>query len=178
VWLSAIQLQSGDQIALGAVTDGYPMLPVLDSNDDGRFTIREMRGITETIREFDADGDGGILRAELRPAIRVCFGLGPSVHQALAGVRSVHQKGSPSTAGPDWFVRMDRNKDTDLTRQEFPGTDEQFRKLDADNDGLISGEEALEFEKAKSPTDDKQPEPNATPKTAKPPEETTPEAVN
>ncbi|MCA9072444.1 MAG: EF-hand domain-containing protein, partial [Planctomycetaceae bacterium] len=100
VWLSAIQLQPGDQISLGAITDGYPMLPVLDTNDDGRFTIRELRPMTEAIREFDVNGDGQILKNELRPTVRVCFGLGPSVHQFLAGVRSVHQPGSPPVAGP------------------------------------------------------------------------------
>jgi Ca2+-binding EF-hand superfamily protein len=174
VWLSAIQQRSGDQVALGAVADGYPMLPVLDSNDDGRFTIRELRGMTEAVRKFDTNGDSQILKAELRPTIRVCFGLGPSVHQALAGVRSVHQKGSVPTAGPEWFVRMDRNKDNDLTRQEFPGTDEQFRALDADHDELVSGDEALEYEKSNSPTNDKQPRPEAT-KTTESPQETAPD---
>ena len=38
---------------------------------------------------------------------------------------------------------MDRNKDNDLTRGEFPGTDEQFAAIDADGDELISAEEAL-----------------------------------
>jgi hypothetical protein len=37
---------------------------------------------------------------------------------------------------------MDKNKDYDLTRQEFPGTDEQFQQLDKDQDELISSEEA------------------------------------
>ena len=178
VWLSASQQHSGDQIALGAVTDGYPMLPVLDSNDDGRFTLREIRGMTEAVRKFDTNGDNRILKAELCPAIRVCFGLGPSVHQALAGVRSVHPSGSPPKAGPEWFVRMDRNKDNDLTRQEFPGTDEQFRPLDADNDELISGKEALEYDKTKSPTDDEQPKPQSTPKTTESPQEATPDSDN
>ena len=53
---------------------------------------------------------------------------------------------TPKTTGPEWFVRMDRNKDNDLTRVEFPGTDEQFQALDADHDELVSADEALRFD--------------------------------
>lgn len=159
LWLSAIQLQPGDQVSLGAVTDGYPMLPVLDPNDDGRFTIRELRGMTKAIQQFDVNGDGQILKEELRPTIRVSFGLGSSVHQALAGVRKVHPAGSRTIAGPDWFVRMDRNQDRDLSREEFPGTDEQFAQLDDDGDKLISAEEALKYDRKNNP---EQPEENKT----------------
>ena len=43
---SAVQVRAADQISLGAVIDGYPLLPELDPNDDGRFTIRELRNST------------------------------------------------------------------------------------------------------------------------------------
>jgi hypothetical protein len=46
------------------------------------------------------------------------------------------------TAGPVWFRKMDRNHDGDVSRREFLGTDEEFRRLDADGDGLISAAEA------------------------------------
>ena len=36
----------------------------------------------------------------------------------------------------------DRNGDGDVSRREFLGTDEEFRKIDTDGDGLISREEA------------------------------------
>ena len=48
----------------------------------------------------------------------------------------------PSTAGPLWFRKMDRNGDGDVSPREFLGTAEQFRRLDLDGDGLISVEEA------------------------------------
>ena len=40
-------VQPSDQISIGAVNDGYPMLPDLDPNDDGRLTVRELRGVPE-----------------------------------------------------------------------------------------------------------------------------------
>jgi hypothetical protein len=64
----------------------------------------------------------------------------------LAGIRTVNPSAAPAVEAPAWFTRMDRNKDNDLTRAEFPGTDEQFLSLDADQDGLVSGQEAVEFE--------------------------------
>ncbi len=42
---------------------------------------------------------------------------------------------------------MDRNRDGDLSRREFLGTDEKFRRIDADGDGLISIEEAERADK-------------------------------
>jgi hypothetical protein len=85
---------------------------------------------------------------ETQAPIRVCFGLGPIIHRELAGIRSVHRTPAmPPTSGPEWFVRMDRNKDNDLTRGEFPGTDDQFAAMDADGDELISADEALAYDR-------------------------------
>lgn len=156
VILAAVQAQPSDQISIGAVNDGYPMLPSLDPNDDGRLTIRELRGLLETLKTFDRNHDGSLTLDEVRSPIRLCFGLGASVHRELVGIRSIHRKDVvPTIAGPEWFVRMDRNKDNDLTRGEFPGTDEQFKFLDADADELVSAEEALEFDKKTEEIDKK-----------------------
>lgn len=148
VIFAAVQGPAGDQISIGAVNDGYPFLPSLDTNDDGRLTIRECRTLVKTLNNFDTNHDGALSAEESRSPFRVCIGLGPIVHRELAGIRSIHRKSTTSpTMGPEWFVRMDRNKDNDLTRGEFPGADEQFRDLDADGDELISAEEALDFDK-------------------------------
>jgi Ca2+-binding EF-hand superfamily protein len=50
--------------------------------------------------------------------------------------------GAENLSGPDWFRRMDRNQDGDVSKREFPGTARQFAQLDSDGDGLISGAEA------------------------------------
>lgn len=146
IQFSAVQTSQSDQISLGAVVDGYPLLPMLDPNGDGRFTIRELRELEHRLSLFDKDGDGDLSQREMQSPIRVCLGLGPTVHGELAGLRRIKQPDwTPSVAAPDWFVRMDRNGDNDLTRNEFPGLDEQFSALDADADGLISAAEALQF---------------------------------
>ena len=48
--------------------------------------------------------------------------------------------------GPAWFYKMDRNGDGDISPREFLGTEEEFRAIDTDGDGLISLEEAIAFD--------------------------------
>ena len=139
----AAQGSSSDQISIGAVNDGYAMLQEIDPNTDGRFSIRELRQLQERLTAFDRNSDGQITSDETHPTFRVCIGLGPTAHQPLALLREVNAPtAATQVSGPEWFTEMDKNKDYDLTRQEFPGTDEQFKKLDADSDELISSVEA------------------------------------
>lgn len=143
---SAVQRGTGDQISVGAVDDGYPMLPIVDPNNDRRFTIRELRSLRENLSAFDINEDGALTKNETRSTIRVCIALGPLVHAELGSIRSRRSlNDAPTNKGPDWFSRMDGNKDGDLTREEFLGTDEQFTNADADADKLISAVEADAF---------------------------------
>jgi len=148
--LSAVQSASGgriDQISFGAVSDGYPLLPEIDANEDGRLTVRELKEIAKSLKSFDRNGDGAIAKTELLPTVRLSFGHGPIVHRQLETVRSVHSRSATPTAmpivtPPEWFTRMDRNNDLDVTPREFLGAKEQFAALDADGDGLINALEA------------------------------------
>lgn len=142
------QSGSSDQISVGAVNDGYEMLPELDPDNDGRFSIRELRQLNDRLKTFDYNKDGELTVDESHPTFRICFGLGPVAHQSLALLRETADPALVvAKAGPDWFQQMDKNNDHDLTRKEFPGTDEQFRQLDSDSDELISAVEASESEK-------------------------------
>jgi hypothetical protein len=49
---------------------------------------------------------------------------------------------SPSTRGPLWFRKMDRNGDGVVTRREFLGSREDFQRIDTNGDGMITPEEA------------------------------------
>lgn len=152
ILFSAVQDPASDQISLGGVVDGYPLLPIVDPNNDGRFTVRELRSLVSRLKPFDVNLDGQLTSDEAVAPIRVCFGRGATVHRELANLRDVPAPPSSKSAqSPEWFARMDRNQDGDLTRGEFPGTDEQFRSLDADDDELISAAEASAFDQPPSP---------------------------
>ena len=53
--------------------------------------------------------------------------------------------------GPLWFQKMDINHDGDLSRREFLGTDEDFKRIDRDGDGLISAAEAEAYDREVRP---------------------------
>lgn len=145
VWFEAVQVAglTSDQLSIGSVNDGYPWLTGLDLNDDGRLTVRERRQLQQQLAQFDLNGDGRLTAEEAIAPFRIAIALGPTVHRQLANIRSAHPRSPlPADAGPEWFVRMDRNKDHDLIRAEFPGTDEQFRTMDRNADQLIDVTEA------------------------------------
>jgi Ca2+-binding EF-hand superfamily protein len=142
--ISSVQGAASDQISIGAIDDGYALLPELDENGDDRFTIRELRTLTERLKSFDRDNNGSIDFDEIVPTYRLCIALGPNAHEPLSVLRQRKALVTEPVTGPDWFTEMDKNKDLDLTRTEFPGTDEQFQQLDEDGDGLIDVHEAAD----------------------------------
>ena len=139
---------SSDQISIGIVSDGYPIAPLLDQNEDGRLTERELRQIPDRLAILDQNNDRQLTKDELKPVVRFAVGYGLCVQDYLGTVRSVVQpnesESTPRKPAPDWFATLDKNNDGDLNAKEFVGTKEQFQKLDKDKDGLISVEEAGE----------------------------------
>jgi hypothetical protein len=138
---------SGSQLAIGAVIDGNPLLRLLDSDQDGRLTLRERQQLSGLLSAIDRDGDGGISAGEIPVPIRLAVTLGPQVHQLLAKPTGAASTIAPRGASkaPEWFASMDKNKDGDLARGEFLGTTEQFRQFDENGDSLLSVAEALKL---------------------------------
>jgi Ca2+-binding EF-hand superfamily protein len=137
-------------------SEGKGLFELLDSNNDGRLSVREMRNAVRLLDELDRDGDGFISKIEIPLCSQASFRLGPPSQgvrdtwtvafspdgQLLRGVQA-----QPTTPrGPEWFWKMDRNGDGDVSRKEFLGTDEQFWEIDTDGDGLISLQEAEAYE--------------------------------
>ncbi len=133
-----------------AVRDqGKGLFDLVDANGDGRLSLRELRQMVSLIDQLDRDDDGGISRGEIPHKYRVDVRQGPaSGNQFAPRAVVIRRMGANEpqlperTAGPRWFRKMDHNHDGDVSRREFLGTDEEFRQIDADGDGLISAAEA------------------------------------
>lgn len=105
---------------------------LLDADGDGQLSVRELRNARAVLGADDVPAPDFAARV-------VSLSVAPGT-ATRPPVRLT--KGPPPTAGPDWFRALDRNGDGDVSRSEFVGTAEQFRKYDTDGDGLISAAEA------------------------------------
>jgi hypothetical protein len=129
---------------------GRGLFQILDTNQDGRLSIRELRNAWSRLAPYDWDGDRCVTRKEVPYQYQVVVNPGgPNYFAAQPGQPGGRPMGvlppgpAPNPRAPIWFRKMDRNGDGDVSPREFLGTREDFRKLDTDGDGLISLEEAL-----------------------------------
>ena len=133
--------------------DSRGLFDLVDLNHDGRLSLREMRQMVQLIDALDKDGDGKIGRDEIQKRYQIVFRQGPAAGPGYAsggrvvvfasnGMRAPAAPPPGPERGPLWFRKMDRNHDGDVSHKEFLGTDEEFKRLDLDGDGLISVEEA------------------------------------
>ena len=123
---------------------GNGFFMALDSNADGRVSVREVRKAAAALAQLDRDGQSGIGQTEPVRHFHIEFVrgsyqlFGPS-EQLLAQTPAFQQR---TPTGPIWFQRMDRNNDGDLTWNEFLGPRPIYHQLDADHDDLLDPQEA------------------------------------
>jgi Ca2+-binding EF-hand superfamily protein len=128
---------------------GRSLFNILDANGDGQLSIREMRTAWDRVKPLCKDGQG-LVQADLMRTLRITMGQGNSffrgaVPVAIGGPMMYGRPGKAVNA-PAWFQKMDRNGDGDISPREWLGTEEEFRMIDTDGDGLISAEEARQYE--------------------------------
>jgi Ca2+-binding EF-hand superfamily protein len=143
-------------VSLSVSSEGKGLFDLLDSNGDGKLSVRELRNAHQLLARFDRDGDGKLSRTEVPRRYQGTLTLGASGGNdpfVRVIVFNPQQRGQDRRAaaprGPLWFQKMDRNRDGDVSRKEFLGTDAQFREIDTDGDGLISVAEAEAYDRRK-----------------------------
>jgi Ca2+-binding EF-hand superfamily protein len=129
---------------LTVVDRGASLFEFLDADHDGRLSPRELRTAWQRLSPWDRDNRGVIERRQVPRQFQFILSYG----QSRAGLPNP-QPGfaqlplfRDTSRGPLWFRKMDRNNDGDVSRNEFLGTAEQFRRMDSDGDGLIDTGEA------------------------------------
>jgi Ca2+-binding EF-hand superfamily protein len=133
------------RMQLTIADEGRSLFELLDENGDGRLSIRELRSSWSRMKELVKDANGLSRQDVFR---RLDVSVGPSQRRIRipAGRPTRTLTARRLTAAPLWFQKMDRNQDGDISPREFVAGDEAFRRLDSDGDGLISREEAQQFE--------------------------------
>ncbi len=131
-WLDLHELFVRGQALFTLLDFGAGLFEVLDSDHDGSLSIRELRTAWNRLQDAGCVTDGQFDRAKLPRRLYATVSRGHP-RTPLAHVRRI---------GPDWFVSMDRNGDGDVSSREFLGPPADFRKLDRDQDGLVTSAEA------------------------------------
>jgi hypothetical protein len=128
------------------ITDqGRALFELLDANGDGRLSVRELRTAWTRLAPWDRDGDGRLAETEVPRQFVVSVDAGQvnlPFRVAVANRAARRGQARQAPKGPLWFRKMDRNNDGDVSFREWLGTEEEFRRIDTDGDGLISPEEA------------------------------------
>ncbi len=125
------------RLVVSAVDVGVPLFQLLDTDNDGLMTLRELRYAWSQLSAWDANADGRLAWDELPRQYELSISQGPPNRRAIT-----KRATAPKNSGPTWFLKMDRNGDHDLSPREFLGSAIDFRNLDQDHDGLISAVEA------------------------------------
>ncbi|MDR3621737.1 MAG: EF-hand domain-containing protein [Paludisphaera borealis] len=133
------------QLVLSAADQGRAIFAIVDLNRDRKLGEREVRSAVDRVSSWDRNGDGQVSADEIPHHFQMTIGRG-RVDPFRANLAIGHHVAAPvaklTASGPEWFRRMDRNHDGDVSRREFLGPRADFDRLDVDRDGLLNPDEA------------------------------------
>jgi Ca2+-binding EF-hand superfamily protein len=118
---------------------------VFDANADGRLGEREITGCATNLLKKDTNADGNLAADELSHSMIVAFLRGERPNEDAFYIPALGNAPTHAEPAAKWFTRADFNGDGDISRREFLGSLEQFSRLDTDQNGYISAEEAAAF---------------------------------
>jgi Ca2+-binding EF-hand superfamily protein len=131
-------LASGLAVCAAALAAAPSEFAAMDTNGDGRISIREhVRAAERMFRIMDADGDGRVTAEEMTAAQEKITGRkpGPQELSAAEKIKAVDVDGDGvltaaehAAAARALFLTMDRNKDGSLSQAEFDSGHRALKK--------------------------------------------------
>ena len=104
--------------------------------------VGSMVGLERSVLPLLAESEFGIASASASLSFVATFGLGIAGYGGYSAPPTPPRTTAAAGQGPEWFTRMDRNGDGDLSLKEFLGTGSDFKNLDANGDGFLEAKEA------------------------------------
>ncbi len=143
-YLDQSDLAVGSTVTLAISDRGRTVFESLDPDSNQRLSLRECLGLGDRLETLNANDDALLDLDEFPKRYRFNIGLGSD--NASGGVffvsSSTQESYSSPNSGkneiPSWFVKMDRNKDGDVSLREYLGPLDTFAQFDDDGDRLLS----------------------------------------
>ena len=143
-------MAAASRVEVSVRQEGKTLFGLLDRNSDRRLSAREMRAGSNVLKATTSIEDHKFADSELGTEFVLAISLGRPEFRRTSGQTDTMSMqmgagdailpGAESLRGPEWFRRMDRNQDGDVSPREFLGTAQQFVQIDSDRDRLISGD--------------------------------------
>jgi Ca2+-binding EF-hand superfamily protein len=115
---------------------GRNLFTTLDASGEGSLSARELLEAGSRLK-LTGSGKTGLARSDIPRRFRLVLGQGQANYRTIRTAQV-----SMFFRPPVWFQNMDRNRDGDVSRREFLGSEAEFQRLDQDRDQLISSREA------------------------------------
>lgn len=103
----------------------YDFLVIFDADKDNDVGLDEYDGPMESFKKYDKDGDGVVTYDELYP-------------ERMAERMKKAEETGPRPEDLSIIEMLDKNQDGKVSRDEFKGTEDAWKRLDRNGDGLIS----------------------------------------
>ncbi len=140
--LDESSLLEGNRVFVDIMDEPKELFKFADVDRDGRLGPRELVGVRERLLLLDGNQSGELEPEEFPSLLRITFVRGQSLNDPRMNRAFVQRGTAVPRPARSWFTDMDINGDGELSSREFLGTAEQFDKLDANHDHLLTETEA------------------------------------